>query len=456
MFVEDLIRGGENESLEFKEWSGEDDKGYLKTVVAFSNCIGGTIIFGVSDSGEVLGLEGTVEKIRDSLIDSIYASIFPHIFPNVFVYTLDGKDLIILEVPISNQRPVSLREGGVSKVFVRIGASTRLADEGSLASIEVDASPRSQDSVIDRSSSIREEQIECLCARLTKRKGDRVTVSDLVSLGLLVPEGEGYLPTMAFDLLTVNRYPNAFIQCARLIGPNETEFSDRTEYRGSILTQVDRGLEFVLSMINKPSRIDGIVRIDGFEIPVTAIREVILNAVIHRGYRTDPGPITIGVYDDRVEVTSPGGLPYGQTYEGMMLGLSLPRNRLIAAVFKECKLSEGWGRGIRRVIEACQKEGLREPSIEVIGHSVRVTVYREGRDNRTMTSSAADERAVIRYFRDNPTGTIAMLCQDVPMTKHDAEVAIRALKEKGILRRIGARKRGEWIIETDRFEEWYE
>jgi predicted HTH transcriptional regulator len=136
------------------------------------------------------------------------------------------ESAVVLEVPISNQRPVSLRDGGVSKVFVRIGASTHVADGGMLVSIEVEASPRSQDSIVDRNNGLGQEQIEWLCARLTKRRGDQVTVSDLVSLGLLVPEGGGYLPTSVFVFLTDNQYPNAFIQCAWLIGHNETEFSE--------------------------------------------------------------------------------------------------------------------------------------------------------------------------------------------------------------------------------------
>ena len=456
MIVENLIAMGETDTLEFMEIPNSDPKRYLKTVCAFANYNGGSIIFGVSDNGEIRGVQGNVTRIRDQIVDTIFSNISPPIFPRIYIHTVDGKDLIVVDVPACSQRPVYVRsEGQENGTYVRFGSTTRRAEKIDLAMMEFDSSFYSPDSVRTDNTTMAEDddRITELCRKLSKRKGDEVDVKDLVSLGLLSRSEDRYLPNMAFRLLTDNPYPFATLECARFIGSAETEFSDRTECKGSILSQVDCGIEYILSKIDKPSVIDGIVRKDMFEIPVAAIREVVLNAVMHRSYMYDLSAIKIAVYDDRVEVTSPGRLPQDQTIEKMMDGCSIPRNRLIATVFKECKLSEGWGRGIRKVFELCREEGLDDPRIEVFGYYVKVILFRKSRKQQSLTSVIENERKVVSYFAENPTSTIAELCSSSDLTKHDAEVAISSLKGKGVLRRVGARKRGMWMIEGDLFEE---
>ena len=455
MIIEDMIRSGESETLEFKSRPNEDPRKYLKTMVAFSNTRGGVIIFGVNDDGDVIGLEGDANKVRDQIIDTVITNISPIITPGIYNYTIDGKDLVIVEInPLLNSLAYLRAEGPEKGMYVRIGASTRAVAPEEIKSLRLERSDSSPDSLLCPDPIQHDDdRIGWLCTKLSRRKGDDVTLEDLIGLGLLVPEGSFYKPTTAFRLLTDNPYQHAFLQCARFIGPGETEFADRTEFNGSILVQVERGLEYVLSMIEKPSVIDGLYREDDFEIPVKAIREIIMNAVMHRSYWAEYSPVFIAVFDDRVEITSPGGLPNGQTYERMMDGFSLPRNRIIARVFKECKLSEGWGRGLRRVFELCRQHDLKTPIISVLGQSVRVTLYRRSRVTRTLTSSNSNESLVLKNFGSSPTMTIAELCENTGLTKHDAEMSIKSLKEKGILKREGARKRGVWIIDTNYFEE---
>lgn len=453
-----MINSGESETLEFKERPNDDPKKYLKTMVAFSNTRGGVIIFGVRDNGEVVGLEGDANKIRDQIIDTIITNISPIITPGVYNYSIDGKDLVIVEInPVVNSVAYLRSEGPEKGIYVRIGASTRSVDQDEIKFLRLEKSFISPDSQLCPEELQKDDdRIKWLCSKLSRRKGDDVTIEDLVGFGLLVPDMLDYKATVAFRLLTDNPYQHAFLQCARFIGPAETEFADRTEFHGSILVQVERGLEYVLSMINKPSVIEGMYRNDDFEIPVKAIREILMNAIMHRSYWVEYNPIFIAVFDDRVEITSPGGLPNGQTYERMMEGFSLPRNRIVARVFKECKLSEGWGRGLRRVFELCRECGLEAPEIAVLGQSVRVTLYRRSHQSWSLTSASINESVVLKSFRDNPTMTISDLCKSTILTKHDAEVTIKSLKDKGILKRVGARKRGMWLIDEEIFKEWDE
>ena len=446
MYLEDQIRMGESESLEFKEKPTDDPKKYVKTAVAFANCMGGSIVFGVKDDGTIVGLDN-ISRSRDQIVDTLYANISPPIMPRVYAYSIEGKDLLVLEMPAQSQLPFYYRPEGMEHgVYVRVGASTRRAEPNEVGEMKYNTSFFSPDSVLtDGIVKEDDERIGWLCSRLSKRKGDEVTAEDLVGLNLITPAQGGYRATMAFRLLSDNPYAYAGLQCARLFGPADTEFSDRTEFRGSVLAQADNGVEYVISKIDKPSRIDGVLREDSVEIPVQAIREVILNAILHRSYSLDINPVFIGVYDDRVEVTSPGGLPSGQTLEGMMSGHSIPRNRLLATVFKECRLSEGWGRGLRKVFEACRESELDEPRIEVTGSQIRITLYRRRHGHQSTTTS--NDAAVIGYFGSNPRATIADLCESTGLTKHDAERSIKSLKEQGMLRRTGSRKRGEWVLD---------
>jgi len=449
-----MIKMGESESLEFKEKPTDDPKKYVKTAVAFANCMGGSIVFGVKDNGKVVGLE-SISKCRDQIVDTLYANISPPMTPKIYAYSIDGKDLLVVEISAQLQLPFYYRpEGPDDGVYIRVGASTRKADPLDIIEMSYNTSPLSPDSILTEGLLEKDdERIEWLCSKLSRRKGDNVTVDDLVGLNLITSSKGKYKATRAFRLLTDNPYNYAGLQCARLFGPSETEFSDRTEFKGSILTQVDNGLEYVLSKLNKPSRINGLYREDMFELPVSAIREVILNAILHRSYSLDINPIFIAVFDDRVEVTSPGGLPSGQTLEGMMSGHSIPRNRLLATVFKECKLSEGWGRGLRRVYEQCKKAGIKDPKIDVTGSQIIVTLYRPT-GIYSQASITSNESAVARYILSNPTSTISDMCDELSLSKHDVEVAIKSLKDSGRLRREGSRKRGEWILDTGSFREY--
>ena len=118
------------------------------------------------------------------------------------------------------------------------------------------------------------------------------------------------------------------------------------------------------------------IRRDSYELPVSAVRELIANAVTHRSY-IDEGCIQVALFDDRLEVTSPGRLFGGLSIEEIREGQSRPRNRAIASAFSAMKIIEHWGSGIPRVIAECSNYGLREPELLEFGMSFRVNLYRD-------------------------------------------------------------------------------
>ena len=195
------------------------------------------------------------------------------------------------------------------------------------------------------------------------------------SWGVLIErDGKDY-PSNAFAILTGCGGLHIATQCGVFKGTTKEIFVDRREYTGPLWKQIDEAFQFVLRNIHLGATIVGIYRQDVFEIPPDAIRELIINAAVHRSY-LDHGNIQVAVYDNRLEITSPGKLPMGQTLERMKEGYSQFRNEALAYAFSYMNLIEHWGSGIPRIIGNVKAAGLREP--EFIGGEVdlRINIYR--------------------------------------------------------------------------------
>ena len=212
----------------------------------------------------------------------------------------------------------------------------------------------------------------------------------LRSWGVLIErDGKDY-PSNAYAILTGCGGLHVAIQCGVFKGTTKEVFVDRREYTGPLWEQIDEAFQFVLRNIHLGATIVGIYRQDVYEIPPDAIRELIINAVVHRSY-LDHGTIQVAVYDNRLEITSPGKLPMGQTVERMKEGYSKIRNEALAHAFSYMNLIEHWGSGIPRIIEKVKKAGLREP--EFIGGEVdlRINIYRgQINDNSDRNSGLND------------------------------------------------------------------
>lgn len=189
------------------------------------------------------------------------------------------------------------------------------------------------------------------------------------------PEEKVPFESNAFAILTGNGGLHVATQCGVFKGTTKAVFVDRREYAGPLWEQIDEAFQFVLRNIHLGATIVGIYRQDIYEIPPDAIRELIINAMVHRSY-LDHGTIQVAVYDNRLEITSPGKLPMGQTMERMKEGYSKIRNEALAHALAYMNLIEHWGSGIPRIIDKVKAAGLREP--EFIGGEVdlRINIYR--------------------------------------------------------------------------------
>lgn len=204
-----------------------------------------------------------------------------------------------------------------------------------------------------------------------------ITIEKLEDFGVLYRESKNLFPTHAFNLLTDNKNRFAKIQCGLFKGITRDVFIDQKVFDGPIYEQVEDAYQFVLRHINLGANINGVYRNDSYELPIKAVREMIANAVVHRSYLED-ACVQVSIYDDRIEVSSPGMLYGGLDIETAKFGKSSCRNAAIAAAFHYMHIVEAWGTGIPRIISNCKDYGLREPLFEEFGNGFRVVMYRKG------------------------------------------------------------------------------
>ena len=290
----------------------------------------------------------------------------------------------------------------------------------------------------------------------------------LRSWGVLIErEGKDY-PSNAFAILTGNGGLHVTTQCGVFKGTTKAIFVDRREYTGPIWEQIDEAFQFVLRNIHLGATIVGIYWQDIYEIPPDAIRELIINAMVHRSY-LDHGTIQVAVYDNRLEITSPGKLPMGQTMERIKEGYSKIRNEALAHAFAYMNLIEHWGSGIPRIIDKVKAAGLREP--EFIGGEVdlRINIYRGQVDgtvdlndpntavkpplNRRETADKVpaneQEQQIYKYVSENAGITTAQAMKLLGIKQRRTREILVKMVENGWLRKEGASRSTIYVKNTE-------
>jgi predicted HTH transcriptional regulator len=170
------------------------------------------------------------------------------------------------------------------------------------------------------------------------------------------------------------RFPYARIKCARFRGTSVAEFIDQKDIEGSLDRQIEAAMAFYKANVRRGATIKGLRREERDEYPETAVREAIANAVCHRDYGMEGSDIKFAMFDDRIEITSPGALPQRMSMAMLGKGVSEARNKVIARIFREMGIIEEWGQGITRMRAAMSEWGLPEPVFVELGHFFKVVL----------------------------------------------------------------------------------
>lgn len=455
---------GESKTLEFKAALSSKSESYLKTVVAFANTDGGRLIFGIDDkSCQVVGVEkDDVFKIMDAIANAVSDSCAPKIVPDISFETIEDKTVVLVDIAVGFNRPYMLKSGGLDKgVYVRVGATSRPADAEQIREMMLDGSNQSWDEQICRSYALTDRAVKKLCSDINRYRTEKdgqnapkTTKETLIGWGVLKQDKTEVLPTNAFALLTDNPFGQAKIQCAVFKGESKSVFLDRKEYEGSLCRLLEDAYQYVLRNIRMGAVIEGLIRQDKFELPPAAIREMICNAICHRSYM-DEGMIQVSVFDDRLEVSSPGALCRGLTLKDALKGRSKPRNKVIAEVFSRMGIIEKWGTGLQRIVDLAKQEGLKEPVFENNDSFFRVILYRGKEETAQTTDKTAQttdqtvqttEQKIMNAIAEKPTITRKELAEKTGLSESGIKWQLDKLKKEQKILRAGGTFGGHWVV----------
>lgn len=315
---------------------------------------------------------------------------------------------------------------------------------------------------------VSEEATEKLCQdieKFRKKAGmseHSVKKEQLINWKILKQSEGQLLATNAYALLTSDYFSFSKTQCAVFKGIDRAVFLDKREFIGPIYTQIEEAVDFVLRNIRLGATIDGLVRKEKYELPPEAIREMIINAHCHCNL-LDESCIQVAVYDERLEVTSPGGLYNGLTYEEVMNGHSKIRNKGIANIFSQMGLVEAWGSGIKRILNAAEEYGLSKPRFQEFDNMFRVELFRSsfpmtnGKESIGEASEVVwrtdlndTQQKIIKLLSEDHQLSAVKLAEKIGVASRNIENNIKKLKEYSILIRHGSPKNGYWeIVDKD-------
>ncbi len=390
MSIEQLL-SGESKNVEYKESRPEKSIKYMKSVIAFANTTGGYLVFGIRDTTrEIVGIPNDIVfQEMDAITNAISDSCEPVIIPDAYPQTVDDKTVIVAAIAPGKQRPYYIKSDGPTEgVYIRVSGTSRKADRTLTREMHYESEGRSYDSVIRTDLKISDEEIAQLCADMKsiaianckndiqKQSIKTITKNVLLNWNILAESADGSIhPTNACIFLMGQDAFLSKIQCGMFKGTTRDIFIDKRDYAGLLWQQIEDSFQFVLRNIRLGAKIEGVYRRDIYELPPDSIRELIINAVMNCSF-LQPSHVQVAIYDDRLEITSPGGLLPGVTLDRMREGYSQIRNRALAHAFSYMNLIEGWGTGIPRLIRQMKEYGLREPEFIDMDVALRINLYR--------------------------------------------------------------------------------
>lgn len=361
----------ESRRLEFKEaWPSGD--GIARTAVAFANGAGGKIVFGVREEPrEIVGIsDAELFALEEKAANHIFDLCHPTIVPEIYIQNAEGKNLLVVEIYPGYQKPYYLKKFGKHKgTIIRVGSVNRVAGEETLISLERARRNISYDEVVNYELPADEIDLSRFTQDYETTTGRQLNTAQLKNLGLLVAERGSHYPTNAAILLSESPqrariFPYAKIECARFKGTSTKVFLDQASIEGPLHSTIEPCIAFIKRNIALGSKIGEVYREDRWEYPLEAVREAVTNAVVHRDYAVSGSDIKVAIFDDMLEITSPGPLPDTLPIDTLGSGRSEIRNRVLAPIFKDLGLIEAWGTGIQKMRE----EASHYPNIDLRIH----------------------------------------------------------------------------------------
>lgn len=414
----------ESDSIELKSQVIPD---ICKEVIGFANTNGGTVYIGIEDNGIIVGVDDedkTILQLNNMIRDSIKPDIT--MFVKYEAIILEDKKVIAIKVQRGTDRPYYLGNKGLKPagVYVRNGTSTDPASEANIRKMikETDGDSFENMRSLEQNLSFNATNEQF------KKRNIVFNEAKMKSLGLFLKDGE--YSNVAFLL---SDQCTATIKTATFNGTDKLNFQDRKEYSGSLFEQMENVYQYLEMRNKKRASFNGLYRIDTLDYPLDALREALLNCLVHRDYSFSASTL-ISVYDDRIEFVSIGGLPDGINLDDILLGISACRNPKLAAIFYRLELIEAYGTGIPKIMSSYKDTGF-EPKIEVTNNAFKITLpnLNYSIDEQTET----EDNRIVAFIDKNGFITRKDVEELLGISQTSANRILKDMVDKSVLYRIG-------------------
>ncbi len=432
----EILKHPEGKTLEFKR-DLSSPEGALRTLVAFANTAGGTLLIGVEDATRhVRGVKAPLD-LEERLASMISDSIVPRLAPELDIMPWRRTHLLAVQVYPSSGRPHHLkREGPEAGVYVRVGSTNRRADRDMIAELRRFARGEAFDE--QAMPELDSEALDFRAASESFATVRKLKRADLETLRLVTTHQGRKVPTVGGMLLfgseRLRHFPDAWIQAGRFDGKDKTRIADQIEIRSYPVQAIEAAIAFIQKHGLHGAHIGSVRRKEHWSLPPVAVREAIINAVAHADFAQRGAPVRISVFDDRLEVENPGLLPFGLTVDDLRRGISKLRNRIIGRVFHELGLIEQWGSGIQRMTAACRDAGMAPPELEEIGTRFRLTLFAARAGSPTLDST---DQAILDALTASEGKSTQEIATAIALTPRATRTRLIKLVERGLAREIG-------------------
>jgi len=436
MDIVELLKRPESKTLEFKRDLSSPEP-VLRTLVAFANTAGGVLLIGVDDRNrQVPGVENPLE-MEERIANLISDRIAPRLVPDIEILSWRSRSVLGIEVYPSPNRPHRLKPGDHdTNVYVRVGSTNRRADGAIIEEMHRAARGTAFDEqpIPDLDS----EALDFRAASELFAPIRKLRRGDLETLKLVTRHQRRLVPTVGGLLLFGTEreeyFPDAWIQVGRFRGTDRAKIVDRSEIRSLPVRAIEETIAFVEKHADRGAEIESVRRRDRWNIPPIAIREAVINSVVHADYSQRGAPIRVAFFDDRIEIENPGLLPFGLTVEDLPRGISKLRNRVIGRVFHALGLIEQWGSGVQRMMAACREAGLPPPQFEEIATRFRVTIA----TTRTRPVELDEiDRAILECLSDGNGHSTSEIADHVRRSSRATRTRLVRLVELGLVAEVG-------------------
>ena len=425
----------ESETVELKSSVVVD---LCKEVIAFANTKGGTLYIGVADDGAVVGVD-SIDHVTLQINNMIRDSIKPDItmFVHYEAQETEGKQIIAVTVQKGTDRPYYLGSKGLkpSGVYVRNGTSTDPATDAAIRKMIKESDGDSFEAMRSLEQTLSFQTAE---AQFVKRNIP-YDAAKMQTLGIV--SRDGIYTNVA--LLLSEQCPNT-IKAATFAGVDQSVFQDRREFTGSLFQQME-DLYAYLDLHNQTkATFEGLYRTDIRDYPEEALRETLMNCLVHRDYSFSASTL-VSIYEDRIEFVSVGGLPAGIALDDIMLGLSVCRNPKLAAIFYRLQLIEAYGTGMPKIMKAYAGTGM-VPKIEVTNNAFKITLPNRNAAaaNYVTHERRSDEEKILNRIAKNGYVVRSDVDQLLDVSQTTASRILKRMVANGLIYRDGSGRKTKY------------